>query len=133
VTSGVAALVTGAKAGSTAGANDLDGRTSIRSGPIDLPPDLGQTLTFRYVFAHDANAGRLDRFAAIVEAEDGTLTTVLLRLALGRDVDGTWRSANLSLDRWAGETIHIRFVAADGGTSNLLEVEVDDVRVTQPD
>ena len=133
VTSGVAALVTGAKAGSTAGANDLDGRTSIRSGPIVLPPDLGQTLTFRYVFAHDANAGRLDRFAAIVEAEDGTLTTVLLRLALGRDVDGTWRSANLSLDRWAGETIHVRFIAADGGTSNLLEVEVDDVRVTQPD
>jgi hypothetical protein len=58
---------------------------------------------------------------------------VLLRLALGRDVDGTWRSANLSLDRWAGEAIHIRFIAADGGTSNLLEVEVDDVRVTQPD
>ncbi|HET9521336.1 MAG TPA: M14 family metallopeptidase [Candidatus Limnocylindrales bacterium] len=132
VTSGSAALVTGAAAGASAGANDLDGRTSVRSGPITLPAASGQRLTFRYVFAHDANAGLRDRFAAIVEAEDGSLETVLLRLATPVDRDGVWRSASISLDPWAGETIHLRFVAIDGGTSNLVEVEIDDVRVTRP-
>jgi aminopeptidase S len=124
--------VTGAAAGASAGANDLDGRTSVRSGPITLPAASGQRLTFRYVFAHDANAGLRDRFAAVVEAEDGTLENVLLRLATPVDRDGVWRSASISLDPWAGETIHLRFVAIDGGTNNLVEVEIDDIRVTRP-
>jgi hypothetical protein len=132
VTSGSAALVTGAAAGATAGANDLDGATSVRSAPIVLPVDLGQRLTFRYVFAHDAAAGRGDRFAARIEAEDGTRTTVFAKTGIGRDVDGAWQTADVSLDRWAGQTIRVWFVAVDGLTRNLLEVEIDDVRVTQP-
>jgi hypothetical protein len=36
------------------------------------------------------------------------------------------------MDLFAGETIHLRFVAADGGPGNLLEVELDDIRVTRP-
>ena len=48
------------------------------------------------------------------------------------DRDGAWRSAAISLDPWAGQTIHLRFQAADGGPNNLVEVEVDDVRVSQP-
>ena len=38
----------------------------------------------------------------------------------------------VSLDAFAGKTIRLRFVAADGGPGNLLEVELDDIRVTQP-
>ena len=48
------------------------------------------------------------------------------------DVDGAWRSASVSLDPWAGQVVHLRFVAVDGGAGNLVEVEVDDVRVTRP-
>ena len=48
------------------------------------------------------------------------------------DVDGAWRTASVSLDAFAGTTIRLRFVAADGGPGNLLEVELDDIRVTQP-
>jgi hypothetical protein len=132
VTSGSAALVTGAAAGASAGANDLDGRTTVRSGPITLPAGTGQRLTFRYVFAHDAKASLRDRFAALVETEDGTLDSVFLRLAVSSDRDGAWRSASVSLDPWAGQTIHLRFAAIDGGADNLVEVEVDDVRVTRP-
>jgi carboxypeptidase T len=132
VTSGSAALVTGASAGASANANDLDGRTSVRSGPITLPAAAGQRLTFRYVFAHDLRSGARDRFAAVVEAADGTLETVFLRLGARRNQDGAWQSASISLDAWAGETIHVRFVAVDGIGNNLVEVEVDDVHVTQP-
>jgi hypothetical protein len=48
------------------------------------------------------------------------------------DVDGAWRTASVSLDAFAGQTIHLRFVATDGGPDNLLEVQLDDIRVTQP-
>ena len=48
------------------------------------------------------------------------------------DVDGTWRTASIPMDAFAGATVRIRFVAADGGPANLVEVEIDDVRVTQP-
>jgi hypothetical protein len=35
------------------------------------------------------------------------------------------------MDAFAGETVRVRFVATDGGASNLVEVEIDDVRVTR--
>ena len=48
------------------------------------------------------------------------------------DVDGAWHTASISMDAFAGQTVHLRFAAADGGPSNLLEVELDDVRITLP-
>ena len=52
-TSGRGALVTGKYAGKTPTAADLDGVSTVRSAPIDLPAGTGQRLTFRFVFAHD--------------------------------------------------------------------------------
>ena len=130
-TSGSSALVTGAAAGTSANANDLDGRTSIRSARIKLPTTTGQKLTMRYVFAHDAKATSADRFRVIVEAEDGTQTVVLNVLGRAVDVDGVWRTPFVSMDPWAGQAIHLRFVAEDGGANNLVEVEIDDVRITR--
>jgi carboxypeptidase T len=132
VRSGVNAFVTGAAAGRSASANDLDGRTSIRSQPITLSPGPGQRLTFAYVFAHSKGSTAADSLRALVEKADGS--QVLVAKAVGRpaDVDGAWRTASVSLDTFAGETIRLRFVAVDGGPGNLLEVELDDIRVTQP-
>lgn len=130
-TSGSVALVTGSPAGASANAYDLDGRTSIRSAAIQLPSPLGQKLTFRYVFAHDDHATSADRFRAIVEAEDGTQTVVFTTVGKAVDVNGIWRSVSLSMDPWVGQSIHIRFVAEDGGSNNLVEVEIDDVRITR--
>jgi hypothetical protein len=36
------------------------------------------------------------------------------------------------MDAFAGQTIRLRFEAVDGGAGNLVEVQVDDVRVTRP-
>ena len=35
------------------------------------------------------------------------------------------------MDAFVGQTVRIRFVAVDGGAGNLVEVEIDDVRVTR--
>ena len=130
-TSGAKSLVTGALAGASANTYDLDGRTSIRSAAIKLPTTVGQKFTFRYVFAHDDHATSADRFRAIVEAEDGTQTVVLTSTGKAVDVNGLWRTASISMDPWVGQSVHLRFVAEDGGTNNLVEVEIDDVRVTR--
>ncbi len=130
-TSGSAALVTGGPAGLSPNAYDLDGRTSIRSVAIQVPSPMGQRLTFRYVFAHDARSTSADRFRAIVEAQDGTQTTVFTTVGTAVDVDGLWRSASILMDPWIGQSIRLRFEAVDGGVNNLVEVELDDVRITR--
>jgi hypothetical protein len=132
VRSGAKAFVTGASAGASATANDLDGRTSIRSQPINLPAALGQRLTFAYVFAHSKASTPDDSLQAIVERADGSQVVVAKVAGRPVDVDGAWRTASVSLDAFAGETIRLRFVAIDGGPGNLLEVELDDIRVTRP-
>jgi carboxypeptidase T len=132
VPSGAKAYVTGAPAGASAGAYDLDGRTSIRSHEIVLPAAAGQRLTFRYVFAHSKGSTAADSLRAIVERADGSQVEVFSVVGRSVDVNGAWRTASLSLDAFAGTTIRLRFVAADGGPANLLEVELDDIRVTQP-
>jgi carboxypeptidase T len=130
--SGAKAFVTGAPAGASASANDLDGRTTIRSPAIALSAATGQRLTFAYVFAHTAGSTSADSLRAIVERTDGSQAQVFVKYGRPVDVDGAWRTASVSLDAFAGQTIHLRFVASDNGPANLLEVELDDIRVTQP-
>ena len=133
VPSGRTALVTGGAAGADAAANDLDGLTTIRSAPITLPAGAGQQLTFAWAFAHDPDATAADHLRAIVEAQDGTRTVAWEVVATpGRTRSGTWATASVSMDAWAGTTVRIRFEAADEGAYSLVEALVDDVRVTRP-
>ena len=109
----------------------MGGRASART-TIVLPAAAGQRLTFRYVFAHSKGSTAADSLRAIVERADGSQVEVFSIVGRSVDVDGAWRTASISLDAFAGTTIRLRFVAADGGPANLLEVELDDIRVTQP-
>jgi hypothetical protein len=128
VASGSRAFVTGGPAGTSANANDLDGRTSLRSPTIALPSTTGQRLFFRYVFAHGANSSSADKLVASIES-GGTRTPVVTVTGSATDVDGTWKPAYANLDAWAGQTIRIHFEATDGASNSLVEVEVDDIRV----
>lgn len=130
--SGRAALVTGAAAGASAGTNDLDGLTTIRSAPITLPARTGQQLTFRFSFGHTASGSSVDHLRAIIETADGTQVPVWERTGTGSVVAGGWHTATISMDAWGGQTIRIRFEAADGGADSTVEAGVDDVRVTRP-
>ena len=48
------------------------------------------------------------------------------------EVAGSWGSAGVSLDPWAGTRVRILFEAADGGAATTVEAGIDDVRVTRP-
>jgi carboxypeptidase T len=133
--SGIRALVTGAAAGSSAGANDVDGgTTSIRSRVIRLPADPATygNLTFSWVFAHGATSSDKDALRVMVEAEDGTRTVVFQVLGRPVNVNGSWRTARVRLEAWAGQAIHLVVEAVDGANGNLVEAAVDDVRIRKP-
>lgn len=135
VSSGRMALVTGAAAGSSATANDVDGgTTSIRSRPITLPDDpaaIGR-LTFRYSFAHGATSSAADSFRVLVEGADGTLTQVFKVAGAPKNRNGAWTTASIPVDAWAGQVIHLVFAATDGAGGSLVEAEVDDIRIRRP-
>jgi carboxypeptidase T len=135
--SGSADLVTGAVAGASAGANDVDGGiTTIRSRAITLPADPATfgPLTFTYTFAHDATATADDSFrvGVTIDGGDGLVTPVFEQLGAPVNRDAAWTSASASLAAFAGQTIRLVVEATDGGGDNLVEAAVDDIRITQP-
>jgi carboxypeptidase T len=133
--SGIRALVTGAAAGASASANDVDGgNTTIRSRVIRLPADPATygKLTFSWVFAHGASSSAKDALRVLVEAEDGTRTVVFEVLGRPVNVNGAWRTASLSLQPWAGQAIHLVVEAVDGANGSLVEAAIDDVRIRMP-
>lgn len=130
-TSGSIALVTGAAAGHTHSANDVDGGvTTIRSPEIVLPAAVGR-LTYRWYFAHSSTSSVDDRFQAIIEA-GGTRTVVRTEAGEANTDRPAWASASVDLTPWAGQTIRIVFAATDGAGDSIVEAAVDDVRVTRP-
>jgi carboxypeptidase T len=131
--SGRALLVTGAAAGSSVSANDLDGGpTTVRSAAITLPAAPVGSLTFRYYLAHASNSSSADSFRAYVEAQDGTRTLVKQEVGAANTDRPSWTTVVVPMTPWAGQTIRIVFVAQDRGTASIVEAAVEDVRITRP-
>jgi extracellular elastinolytic metalloproteinase len=131
--SGVNALVTGLLAGASAGVNDIDGGvTTIQSPTITLPATGTLNLTFSYYLAHGTNSSNADFFRAFVVNAAGTATQVFQELGAADDDDAAYVTvAPISLNAFAGQTVRIRFQAADAATASLVEAAVDDVTITR--
>ena len=128
--SGVNDLVTGALAGASAGADDVDaGVTTIRGPAVTLPATGTLTLSFSYYLAHGSNATSADFFRANVIG--ATTTTVFQSLGAAVNRNGAWTTATANITGFAGQTVRIQFEAADASTASLIEAGVDDVRITQ--
>ena len=124
--------MTGAAAGSSSHANDVDGGvTTMRSPTLRLPAQVG-SLTFRYYFAHSSNSSSADYFRAYVEDAVGHRTLVREERGSARTDLPTWSTASISMAPWAGQNVRIVFAAADLGRASTVEAAVDDVRVTRP-
>jgi subtilisin family serine protease len=128
--SGVNDLVTGALAGASVGANDIDGGvTSIQSPLITLSGGTNFTLTFSYYMAHLNNSSNADFFRVSIVV-GSSVTTVFQELGAADDDDAAWATATVNLSQFAGQTIRIRIEAADASGASLVEAGVDDVRIT---
>jgi Zn-dependent metalloprotease len=129
-TSGVNGLITGPLAGSGAGANDVDnGITTIRSPLIALPSSGSLTLSFSWYLAHLNNSSSADFFRVRIIAS-GSSPVIGTASGAGTNRAGSWSTASLSLNQFAGQTIRIQFEAADAGGASLVEAGVDDVEIT---
>ena len=127
VVSGRYAFVTGAGAGTSANQKDLDGVSTLRSVPIQLPGAPG-VLSFRYVFAHGPSSSA-DSLKAFIEDESGNRTLVWSKAGTGATVGAAWVRGFAPLTDFAGMKVRIVFRATDGATNSLVEVAIDDIRV----
>lgn len=124
-------LITGLAAGTAAGSNDVDGGlTSIQSPAIVLPASGTLGLRFRYYFAHLNNASGSDYFRVRIVGASGTPTTVFQQSGSSMNRAGTWTTGTANVSGFAGQTVRVRFEAADQGGASLVEAGVDNVTVT---
>lgn len=123
-------LSTGRLAGSSAGANDVDGgATSIQSPAIALPSSGALTLTFRYYFAHAADSSSADSFRLTIVGSRPT--QALVELGAPANDNAVWATATVDLTAFAGQTIRLLLSAADGAGGSLVEAGVDDVKIVR--
>lgn len=125
--SGRLGLVTGAAGGRVA-ANDVDGGvTSALSPAIELGAGSWR-LSFSYTFAHDRRATPDDMLRVSVVA-GGEPTVVWVVRGAPSVRNAAWRRTTVDLREFSGRRVRILVEAADGGTGNVLEAALDDVRV----
>lgn len=125
-------MATGLTAGVNAGVNDIDnGLASMQSPAIALPAGRTATLSFRYYLAFINTATSADYFRVRAVGSNGVAVTIFHAPASSNNVGATWRAQTVSLSRFAGQTITLRFEAADsqsnGGT--VIEAGFDNVTV----
>lgn len=125
-------MATGLLASVNAGVNDIDnGLTSMQSPSITLPAGRTATLTFRYYLGYINTATSADYFRVRAVGNDGVPVTLFHLPASSNNVGAAWRAQSVSLSRFAGQTITLRFEAADsqsnGGT--VIEAGFDNVVV----
>ena len=133
--SGVNALVTGPLAGASAGVNDIDsGVTTIQSPAIALPAGATLNLTFSFYLAHGTNSSADDFFRAFIVNSSGGTTQVFQELGAANNDDAAYvtTSPAINISAFAGQTVRIRFQAADAAGASLVEAAVDDVLITRP-
>ncbi len=124
-------LVTGATAGTSAGANDVDGGVTTSQSPLVALPTGGTlTLTFSWYLAHLTNATSAD-YLRVSVVSGATVTTVFQQLGAATNRGAAWAQASVPLTSYAGQSVRIRVAVADLATASLVEGAVDDVRIAQ--
>ncbi|MFI5913270.1 M14 family zinc carboxypeptidase [Dactylosporangium sp. NPDC051541] len=124
-------LVTARLAGSSAGANDVDGgTTSVRSPSIALPASGTLTLSYSWYLGHGNNATAADFFRVSVVTSSGT-TVLFTAAGAATDRDAAWSTGSVSLTPYAGQNVQILIEAADTATASLVEAGVDNVTIRQ--
>jgi carboxypeptidase T len=124
-------LVTARLAGSSAGANDVDGgTTSVRSPSIALPASGTLTLSYSWYLGHGNNASSADFLRISVVTGSGT-TVLFTAAGAATDRDASWATGSVNLTPYAGQNVQILIQAADASTASLVEAGVDNVVIRQ--
>jgi glucose/arabinose dehydrogenase len=125
-------FITGLWGGNAVGSADVDeGMTSVQSPTMTLPESGLINLNFSYYFAHNNNASTSDYFRVFVVDAGGTAHLVFAREGQNQVVPGGWTPAVVNISGFAGETVRLRFEAADEANGSIIEAGFDNVTVTR--
>ncbi|GIF12734.1 M28 family peptidase [Actinoplanes teichomyceticus] len=127
---GTYSLITGAAAGASAGANDLDGGVTTLTSPQITLPSGTLTLSLSWYLAYLNNATSADYLRVRVVGATSS-TTVLSLSAAASNKAAAWTTASANLSGYAGQTVRLQVEAADTGTASLIEAAVDNVVITK--
>jgi choice-of-anchor B domain-containing protein len=128
---GVNDLSTGPAAGTSAGANDLDGgTTSILSPAITLPSTGTLNVSLSWYLGHGSNSSSADFFRVSIVHSGGT-TQLFNQAGAATDRDAAWTTGTWNISAFAGQSVRILIQAADASTASLVEAGVDDFKVTR--
>ncbi len=121
------ALVTDGRSGQYAGSYDIDnGVTTIRSPAIDLTNVTQADLSFSYYFAHLGNASRADYFRVRIIGT-GNQSTVLKKRGTRAAVEAEWKTYNVDISEFSGQSVYIQVEAADRRSRSLVEAGIDNI------
>ncbi|MEZ6318484.1 MAG: M14 family zinc carboxypeptidase [Phycisphaerales bacterium] len=126
---GTMCWITGATAGSSVGAYDIDGGATTLTGPtMDGASEAGDAyLTFWYWYNNTAGAAPgEDSMPVSISNDDGATWT---QLELFTDSTGDWTYREYLISDYVTPTaqMRVRFVASDLGSGSIVEAGVDDV------
>jgi len=124
---GALCWVTGAAAGGSAGANDVDGVARLTSPSLNLSEFTNVELAYWRWFANDPPGGGNDRFVAEA-SPDGGVNWVELERAPNQN---SWQEVLIPLENFIPLTdrVRIRFTVADDPNDDLTEGLVDDLEL----
>ncbi|MCW5775533.1 MAG: hypothetical protein KIS87_03680 [Phycisphaeraceae bacterium] len=126
--------VTDGRAGSSAGAWDVDnGKTTLLSPILDLSGAHDPVISYWRWFSNHAGSGAYnDVFVVDVSADGGATWTNFETVGpTGAEVEGGWYFVQRRLSEVVAPTsaVRVRFVASDYDPQSLVEACIDDFRV----
>lgn len=130
---GTRALVTGPAAGSSAGANDVDGGvTSVRSPSFRISPSAGDRVevTGRFFFGHTSSSVSGDDYLQLILVVGNQRFEVFRLDGTGANRGGYWATFRTQdISAYAGRTGYFLYQASDTGSGSILEAGLDDLTV----
>ena len=131
---GTQALATGLSAGNTVTSGDVDGGMTSADMSTYPPVAVGvqYTLTFKYYFAHGADATSDDVFRIKVGSSGGVATAnqvIFERRGSATDVDAAWQSVSVNFTVPVDGYLYLTVETIDGGTESLIETGIDDLEI----
>ncbi|MEE9396224.1 MAG: Ig domain-containing protein [Methylococcales bacterium] len=123
------AFITDGRSDGYAGRYDIDGGdTTIISPEIDLSNASQINLSFSYFFAHLTNTNNDDYLRVTVIGENETMVAFEKR-GNSSVVEVDWKTKNIDIGRFTGQTIQILVEVADSGSPSLVEAGIDNIVV----
>jgi len=120
------AYITG-NGGGTAGADDVDGGTTILTSPVfDLTTYNLPYLSYYRWWYNDGGTGNFDD-TLIISVSNGTTSVVIDRIGPGTNSGNSWTFRNYNLNTLIAKSANMRFVVTTGeyGAGHLVEAGLD--------